>query len=57
MLDHMQHLMDAEGVDKFSDDAKNQVWDNIVSGLVSSIEAPKYNQVNNRGYETPSDKR
>lgn len=57
MLDHMQHLMDAEGVDKFSDDAKNQVWNNIVSGLVSSIEAPKYNQTNNRGYETPSDKR
>ena len=57
LLGHMQNVMNSEAVDNFSDDAKKQVWNKIASGLVASIEAPKYSQVTNRGYETPSDRR
>jgi hypothetical protein len=53
----MQNVMNSEAVDNFSDDAKKQVWNKIASGLVASIEAPKYSQVTNRAYETPSDRR
>lgn len=57
LIDHMQHIMDSEGIEGFSEDAKKQVWNKIASGLVASIEAPRYSQVTNRGYETPSDRR
>lgn len=42
LIGHMQHIMDSEGVERFSEDAKKQVWNKIASGLVASIEAPKY---------------
>lgn len=57
LLGHMQNVMNAEAVDNFSDSAKQQVWNKIASGLVASIQAPKYSQVTNRDHETSSDKR
>lgn len=57
LLGHMQNVMNAEAVDNFSDSAKQQVWNKIASGLVASIQAPKYSQVTNRDHETTSDKR
>lgn len=34
-----------------------QIWEQVVTGAIQGIQAPKYSQVTNRGYETPSDKR
>lgn len=56
LLNHMQNVMDAQGVESFSDEAKQRVWNKVAAGLINSIEAPKYSQVDNRGYESPQDR-
>lgn len=56
LLDHMQNVMDAQGVESFSDEAKQRVWNRVAAGLINSIEAPKYSHVGNRGYESPQDR-
>ena len=56
LLDHMQNVMDAQGVESFSDEAKQRVWNRVAAGLINSIEAPKYTNVNNRGYESAEEK-
>ena len=47
ILNHMQNVMDAQGVEDFEEGAKEQVWNKIASGLIQSIEAPKYNTLPN----------
>ena len=56
LLDHMQNVMNAQGVESFSDEAKQRVWNRVAAGLINSIEAPKYTSVNNRDYESEGEK-
>lgn len=55
LLAHMNNFMAAQGVDNYSDEAKQRIWGKISEGLVSSIEAPNFTYQTDHSYETPSD--
>ena len=57
LLGHMENVMNSQGVQNFSQEAKEKVWSRIAAGLVDSISAPKYSETPNRDHESPSDRR
>lgn len=57
LLGHMQNVMNSQGVENFSDESKQRVWNKIAAGLVDAITAPKQDRVANPDYETQAEKR
>lgn len=57
LLGHMQNVMNSQGVENFSDESKQRVWNKIAAGLVDAITAPKYERFANPDYETQEEKR
>lgn len=52
ILSHMQNLFNSQGAENFTDEAKQQVWNRISSGLMKSIQAPQFQQMQNLNFES-----
>lgn len=50
LLGHMQNVMDTQGVEGFSEEAKERIWNKIASGMVTSVTAPKYSNLEDRNF-------